>query len=64
MFRTLSHLPEGMAGGPEHVLRGPAMTVATDDVSDGTRAAMLFHDAATGTVGHGHGIVNDVVSVR
>jgi ectoine hydroxylase-related dioxygenase (phytanoyl-CoA dioxygenase family) len=37
---------------------------STDNVSDGIRAAMVYHYAATGTVERTPGLVNDFVSVR
>ncbi|HEU0171706.1 MAG TPA: phytanoyl-CoA dioxygenase family protein [Acidimicrobiales bacterium] len=37
---------------------------STDNRSDGIRAAMVFHYAATGTVDHGPSPVNDFVTVR
>jgi ectoine hydroxylase-related dioxygenase (phytanoyl-CoA dioxygenase family) len=37
---------------------------STDNTSPGIRAAMVYHDAATGTVDHRNGPVNDFVTVR
>jgi ectoine hydroxylase-related dioxygenase (phytanoyl-CoA dioxygenase family) len=37
---------------------------STDNRSEGIRAAMVFHYAATGTVDHGPSPVNDFVTVR
>jgi ectoine hydroxylase-related dioxygenase (phytanoyl-CoA dioxygenase family) len=37
---------------------------STDNVSDGIRAAMVYHYAATGTVERTKGLVNDFVTVR
>ena len=37
---------------------------STDNVSDGIRAAMVFHYCATGTVERSPGLVTDFVTVR
>jgi phytanoyl-CoA hydroxylase len=37
---------------------------STDNVSDGIRAAMVYHYCATGTVDRSPGLVNDFVTVR
>jgi ectoine hydroxylase-related dioxygenase (phytanoyl-CoA dioxygenase family) len=37
---------------------------STDNVSDGIRAAMVYHYAATGTVETTPGLVTDFVTVR
>lgn len=57
-------VPVLMEAGDLLVFDSHLMHRSTDNVSDGIRAAMVYHYAATGTVERTPGIVNDWVTVR
>ena len=57
-------VPVLMAPGDLLLFDSHLMHRSTDNVSDGIRAAMVYHYAATGTVENSPGIVTDFVTVR